>query len=221
VPRGVSPVAVYGYHTCLFSLAAPKLSCLTTERPARESQAGTAFLSNEAAVPEVFESIRCEAYGPGGAALIVDCRTDSRDRTVAQVREVVRAHGGYMGARGAVSYLFNEVGRLVFTPGPDATRLTRVAVQAGAEDVIAAGAPQRSLEVLTDPIDFETVRVALQAAGFVPISAQVTYRASITVPLEGEAAVAMLHMIEALKALNEVENVYTNVEIPDEVLARP
>jgi len=209
VPRGVSPVAVYGYHTCLFSLAAPKLSCLT------------AYLSNGTAVPEVFESIRCEAYGPGGAALIVDCRTDSRDRTIAQVRDVVRAHGGYMGARGGVRYLFNEVGRLVLTPGTVATRLTGVAVRAGAEDVIAAGVPQGSLEVLTDPIDFETVRVALQAAGFVPISAQVTRRASITVPLQGEAAVAMLHMIEALKALNEVENVYTNVEIPDEVLARP
>jgi len=171
-------------------------------------------------VPEVFESIRCEAYGPGGAALIVDCRTDSRDRTIAQVREVVRAHGGYIGARGAVSYLFNEVGRLVFPPGTDAGRLTRMAVEAGAEDVVVARAPQPSLEVLTDPIDFATVRVALQAAGFVPSSAQVTYRASITVPLQGEAAVAMLHLIEALKDLNDVENVYTNVEIPDEVLAR-
>jgi transcriptional/translational regulatory protein YebC/TACO1 len=208
VPRGVSPVAVYGYHTRLFSLAAPKLSCLT------------AYLSNETAVPEVFESIRCEAYGPGGAALIVDCRTDSRDRTIARVREVVLAHGGYPGAHGAVSYLFNEVGRLVFPPGTDAARLTRVAVQAGAEDVIASGAPPPSLEVLTDPIDFETVRVALQAAGLVPISAQVTYRASITVPLKGEAAVLMLHLIEALKDLNDVENVYTNAEIPDEVLAR-
>jgi len=98
-------------------------------------------------------------------------------------------------------------------------RLTETAVQAGAEDVIAARAPQPSLEVLTDPIDFETVRVALQAAGFVPISAQVTYRASITVALQGEAAVAMLHLIKALKDLNDVENVYTNVEIPDEVLA--
>jgi len=204
----MSPVAVYGYHTCLFSLAAPKLSCLT------------AFLSNESAVPEVFESIRCEAYGPGGAALIVDCRTDSRDRTIARVRQVVLAHGGLPGARGSVSYLFNEVGRLVFAPGADAGRLTGVAVQAGAEDVVPAGAPQSSLEVLTDPIDFETVRVALQAAGFVPISAQVTYRASITVPIEGEAAVAMLHLIEALKDLNDVENVYTNAEIPDEVLAR-
>jgi transcriptional/translational regulatory protein YebC/TACO1 len=199
----VSPVAVYGYHTCLFSLAAPKLSCLT------------AYLSNGTAVPEVFESIRCEAYGPGGAALIVDCRTDSRDRTIARVRQVVLEHGGYPGARGAVSYLFNEVGWLVFPPGTDAARLARVAVQAGAEDVIPA-----SLEVLTDPSDFETVRVALQAAGFVPISAQVTYRASITVPLEGEAALSMLHLIEALKELNDVENVYTNVEIPDEVLAR-
>jgi transcriptional/translational regulatory protein YebC/TACO1 len=169
-------------------------------------------------VPEVFESIRCEAYGPGGAALIVDCRTDSRDRTIARVREVVLAHGGYVGARGSVSYLFNEVGRLVFPPGTDAARLTKVAVQAGAEDVIPAGARQPSLEVLTDPIDFETVRVALQAAGFVPISAQVTYRASITVPLDGEAAASMLHLMEALKDLSDVENVYTNGEIP--VLAR-
>jgi transcriptional/translational regulatory protein YebC/TACO1 len=204
----VSPVAVYGYHTCLFSLAAPKLSCLT------------AYLSNGTAVPEVSESIRCEAYGPGGAALIVDCRTDSRDLTVALVRQVVVAHGGYLGAPGAVSYLFNDVGRLVFPAGKDAARLTRAAVQAGAEDVMPAGASQPSLEVLTDPIDFENVRAALQAAGFVPISAQVTYRASITVPLEGEAAVAMLHLIEALKDLNDVENVYTNAEIPDEVLAR-
>ena len=199
-------MAVYGYHTCLFSLAAPKLSCLT------------AYLSNGTAVPEVFESIRCEAYGPGGAALIVDCRTDSRDSTIARVREVVRTHGGYLAASGAVSYLFNEVGRLVFPSGKDAARLTGVAVQAGAEDVIPAGRPQPTLEVLTDPIDFETVRVALQAAGFVPISAQVTYRASITVPLEGEAAVSMLHLIEALKELNDVENVYTNGEIS--VLAR-
>ena len=166
-------------------------------------------------MPEVFESIRCEAYGPGGAALIVDCRTDSRNRTVAQVRQIVRAHGGHLGARGSVSYLFNQVGRLIFPPGSDAVRLAGVAVQAGAEDVIPA-----SLEVLTDPIDFETVRVALQAAGFVPISAQVTQRASITVPLEGKAAVSMLQLIEALKDLNDVENVYTNAEIPDEVLAR-
>lgn len=168
-----------------------------------------------AQVPELLESIRCEAYGPGGAALVVDCRTDNRDRTIAQVRQVVREHDGYLGARGSVTYLFNEVGRLEFPPGTDAARLTKVAVQAGAEDVIPA-----SLEVLTDPIDLETVRGALQAAGFVPVSAQVTQRASITVPLQGEAAILMVHLIHALKDLNDVENVYTNAEIPDEVLAR-
>jgi transcriptional/translational regulatory protein YebC/TACO1 len=166
-------------------------------------------------VPEDFESFRCEAYGPGGAALIVECRTDNRDRTIAQVRQVVREHGGYLGAGGSVSYLFNEVGRLRFPSGTDAPRLAGVALEAGAEDVIPA-----PLEVLTDPIEFESVRAALQAAGFVPVSAEVTLRASITVPLTGEAATEMLHLIKALKDLKDVENVYTNVEIPDEVLAR-
>lgn len=166
-------------------------------------------------MPELFESIRVEAYGPGGAALIVECRTDSRERTIAQLRQVVREHGGYIAAHGAVSYLFNEVGRLTFPPGTGAARVAAVALVAGAEDVIPA-----PLEVLTDPIDFETVRAALQAAGFVPASAEVTQRASIKVPLTGETADTMLHLIETLKDLKDVETVYTNVEIPDEVLAR-
>jgi transcriptional/translational regulatory protein YebC/TACO1 len=171
-------------------------------------------LINETAVPEVFESICCEAYGPGGTAVIVRCRTDNRERTIARVREIVRENGGYPGARGAVSYLFNEVGRLTFPPGPNVARLARVALEAGAEEVIPA-----PLEILTDPIDLETVRAALQAAGFVPTSAEVTQRASITVPLAGEAAVALLHLLEALKDLKEVENVYTNGQIPDEGVA--
>ena len=166
-------------------------------------------------MPDLFETIRVEAYGPGGVALIVECRTDNRERTVAQLRQIVREHGGYIAARGAVSYLFNEVGRLKFPSGGDVARVAAVALQAGAEDVIPA-----PLEVLTDPIDFETVRAALQAAGYVPTSAAVTRRASITVPLTGDAAKAMLHLIEALKDLKDVETVYTNVEISDEVLAR-
>ena len=166
-------------------------------------------------MPEDFETIRVEAYGPGGGALIVECRTDDRERTIARLRQIVREHGGHIGARGAVSYLFNEVGRLTFPRGTDAVRVAAVALQVGAEDVIPA-----PLEVLTDPIDFDTVRAALQAAGFVPASAEVTQRASITVPLTGDAARAMVHLIEALKDLKDVENLYTNVEIPDEVLAR-
>ena len=166
-------------------------------------------------MPEVFESIRCEAYGPGGAAVVVDARTDNRDRTIAQVRQVVGGYGGRMAAQGAVSYLFNEVGRLVYPPGTDPVQLAAIAVRAGAEDVVPA-----TLEVLTDPIDFETVRAVLAAAGFIPARAEVTQRASITVPLKGEAANSMLQLIESLKDLKDVENVYTNAEIPDEVLAR-
>ncbi|MBS0416729.1 MAG: YebC/PmpR family DNA-binding transcriptional regulator [Proteobacteria bacterium] len=166
-------------------------------------------------MPELFESIRVEAYGPGGGALIVECRTDNRERTIGRVRQVVREHGGYIAARGAVSYLFNEVGCLKFPPGTDTGRVAAIALEAGAEDVIPA-----PLEVLTDPIDFVTVRAALQAAGFVPASAEVTWRASITVPLTGETANAMLHLVETLKDLKDVEIVYTNVEIPDAVLAR-
>ncbi len=166
-------------------------------------------------MPELFESIRVEAYGPGGGALIVECRTDNRERTIARVRQIVRGHGGYMAAQGAVSYLFNDVGRLKFSPGTNAARVAAIALEAGAEDVIPA-----PLEVLTDPIDLAAVRAALQAAGFVPATAEVTWRASITVALTGEAANAMLHLVESLNDLKDVETVYTNVEIPDEVLAR-
>jgi len=166
-------------------------------------------------VPEVFEPFRCEAYGPGGAALIVDCCTAHRDRTIAQVRQILRLYGGILGATGALAYLFNEVGRLVFPAGTDAKRLSRVALAAGAEEVVPT-----SLEVLTDPIDFETVRAALLTAGFVPSGAEVTQRAALSVPLTGEDAVLMVNLIEALENLSEVEHVYTNAEIPDEVLAR-
>jgi transcriptional/translational regulatory protein YebC/TACO1 len=120
-----------------------------------------------------------------------------------------------MGAPGSVSYIFNEVGWLVFPPGTDAARLKRLALHAGAEHVVLA-----SREVLTDPLDFESVRGALLAAGFKPSRAEVTLHASITVPLEGEAAESIVHMTRALKDLNDVENVYTNGEISDEVLAR-
>jgi transcriptional/translational regulatory protein YebC/TACO1 len=194
----VSLLAVYGYHTHLFSLVAPKLSCLTG-----------------ISVPEVFECIRCEAYGPGGAALIVDCRTDNRARTVAQVRQVLLQYGGVMGAQGSVAYLFNRVGRLVFASGVDIKRMARVALEAGAEDVELA-----SREVLTDPTELETVRVALLKAGFVPASAGVTQRASVSVLLEGQDAELMAQLMNALADMSEVENVYTNGQIPDEVLAR-
>jgi hypothetical protein len=200
-PRGVSPVAVYGYHTRLFSLAAPKLSCLTG-----------------ISVPQIFESIRYEAYGPGGAALIVACLTDNRERTASLLRQVLLRFGGLPGARGSVDYLFNQVGLMVFPPGMKEGRLKRLALDAGAEEVVAN--PDGSVEVLTDPIEFEAVRARLLAGNFLPARAEVTQRASTPVRLEGEAAASMVQLVAALKDLDDVENVYTNAEIPDEVLAR-
>jgi transcriptional/translational regulatory protein YebC/TACO1 len=194
-------VAVYGYHTRLFSLAAPKLSCLT-----------------RISVRQDFESIRFEAYGPGGAAMIMDCLTDSRGRTKAQLCEVLGRYGGRLGARGSVDYLFNRVGRLLFAPGADVKRVIRLALDAGAEDVVPD--PDGSVEVLTDPSEFLEVQAVLRGRGLVPATAKVTERASTSVPLDAQDRTALVKLIEALEDLNDVQNVYTNVEISDEVLAR-
>lgn len=165
-----------------------------------------------------FDSVRYEGYGPGGAALMVDCLTDDPERTVAAVRQAFAACGGSLGASGSVSYLFNQVGLIVFPPGTDEDRLMEVALEAGAEDVLAGG--DGSLEVLTDPLDFETVRARLMADGFSPPDAEITQRAAVTAPLEGEAAEFMVQLVERLEELDDVQDVYSNAEIPDEVLAR-
>ncbi len=196
----MSPAAVCGYHTRLFSLVAPKLSCLTGS-----------------SVPADFESIRCEAYGPGGVALIVECRTDDPARTLGRVREALQRHGGALGARGSVSYLFNRVGLLVFAPVADRRRLVEAAVKAGAEDVVPN--PDGSVDVLTDPADFDSVRGSLAGHGLVPSWSELTLYASATVSLDLEEALWLVYLLGALEEINDVENVYTNAEIPDEVLA--
>ncbi|HET9390012.1 MAG TPA: YebC/PmpR family DNA-binding transcriptional regulator [Steroidobacteraceae bacterium] len=161
---------------------------------------------------------RCEGYGPGGAAVMMDCLTDSRERTVAQVRQLLQRYGGSLGANGAVSYLFNQVGLMLFPPGTDEDRLTQSALEAGAEDVVVSS--DGTIEVLADPFEFETVRALLLEKGFVPNSAEVTERAATSVRLAGDGAVAMLLLLEALEDLEDILNVYTNAEISDEVLAR-
>lgn len=165
-----------------------------------------------------YDSVRYEGYGPGGAALMVDCLTDNRNRTVAEVRHAFHACGGALGASGSVSYLFNQVGLITYPPGTDEDRLMEAALQAGAEDVVTN--PDGSIEVLTDPLDFETVRAHLAADGFDPPAAEITQRASVVAPLEGEAAENMVHLVEMLEDLDDVQSVYSNAQIPDEVLAR-
>ena len=164
------------------------------------------------------EPVRYEGYGPGGAAVLIECVTDDRNRTRADLRRAFSEYGGHLGAEGSVSYLFNHVGLMTYPPGTDEERLMRAALEAGAEDVVPNS--DHSIEVLADPMEFDTVRAILTDRGFAPAAAEVTERASMTTPLSGEPAERMVRLLETLEELDDVRNVYSNVEISDEVLAR-
>jgi YebC/PmpR family DNA-binding regulatory protein len=164
------------------------------------------------------ESVRYEGYGPGGAAVIVECLTDDRNRVAAEVRRAFVQHGGHLGADGSVSYLFSTVGLMTYPPGTDEERLMQVALEAGAEDVVPNA--DSSVEVLADPLDFPAVRAVLTLRGFAPATAEVTQRAATSLELAGETAERMVQLLEALEGLDEVRDVYSNVEISNEVLAR-
>jgi YebC/PmpR family DNA-binding regulatory protein len=172
----------------------------------------------ESGVDAALVNVRYEGYGPGGAALMVDCLTADRSRTVAEVRHVFAEYGGHLGADGSVAYLFNQVGHMIYAPGTDLDHLMAVALQAGAEDVLQN--EDSSLEVLTDPLDFVTVRAQLEADGFPPALSEITQRASTTAALDGEAALSMARLLDRLEDLDDVLSVYSNAEIPNEVLAR-
>ena len=160
--------------------------------------------------------VRLEGYGPGGGAVIVECLTDDRGRVAAQVRRTFLQHGGNLGAGGSVSYLFNTVGLMTYPPGTDEEHLMQVALEAGAEDVVPSD--DHSMEVLADPAELETVRAVLTHGGFPPQTAEVTQRAASSLALSGESAALMVQLLEALQRLDEVRDVYSNVEIAGEVL---
>jgi YebC/PmpR family DNA-binding regulatory protein len=164
------------------------------------------------------ETVRYEGYGPGGAAVIVECLTDDRRRMAVEVRRAFVQHGGQLGADGSVSYLFNTVGLMTFPPGTDEGELMRIALEAGAEDVVPNA--DHSVEVLADPLEFAAVRAVLTHHGFAPATAEVTRRAATSLALSGAAAEEMLQLLQTLENLDEVRDVYSNVEISDEVLAR-
>jgi len=162
--------------------------------------------------------IRYEGYGPGGVAVMVDCMTDNKNRSAAEVRHAFSKFGGNLGADGAVGYLFNHVGLLNYPPGSDEDALMDAAIEAGAEDVIVDD--DRSIEVLTDPANFEAVRDAMKASGFDPLQAELTMRAATSVELELQGASSMIKMLEMLEDLDDVQNVYSNADISDEILAQ-
>ncbi len=165
-----------------------------------------------------YQEIRYEGYGPGGTAVMVDCLTDNRNRTVADVRHAFSKFGGNLGADGSVNYLFNQVGQLLYPEGSDEDTVMEAAIEAGAEDVVVD--EDGSIEVLTDPAEFERVRDAMREAGLRAESAQVTMRASTSAALEVKEAGSMVKMLEMLEDLDDVQEVYSNADISDDVLAQ-
>jgi len=160
-----------------------------------------------------YEEIRYEGYGISGAAVIVDCMTDNRTRTVADVRHAFSKYGGNLGTDGSVAFLFKHVGQLVFAPGTDEGKLMEAALDAGAEDVISND--DGSFEVVTGPYDFVGVKDALAKAGFTPEFAEVTMKPSNEVEMRGEDAEKMQKLLDALESLDDVQEVYTSAVLEE------
>jgi YebC/PmpR family DNA-binding regulatory protein len=161
-----------------------------------------------------YEEIRYEGYGIAGAAVIVDCLTDNRTRTVADVRHAFSKHGGNLGTDGSVAFLFKHCGQLVFAPGTSEEKLLDAALEAGAEDVVTND--DGSIEVVTGPHDFPAVKAALEKAGFKADVADVTMKPSAEAALAGDDAARMQKLLDALESLDDVQEVYTTAAM-DEV----
>jgi YebC/PmpR family DNA-binding regulatory protein len=160
-----------------------------------------------------YEEIRYEGYGIGGAAIIVDTMTDNRVRTVAEVRHAFSKHGGNMGTEGSVAFQFKHCGQLIFAPGTSEDKVMEVALEAGAEDVIADD--EGAIEVLTATADFEAVKNALETAGLTADMAEVTMRAEISIELSGDDAAKMQKLLDILEDLDDVQNVFHNASISE------
>ncbi|HYY15337.1 MAG TPA: YebC/PmpR family DNA-binding transcriptional regulator [Gammaproteobacteria bacterium] len=167
---------------------------------------------------ESLEEVRYEGYGPGGVAVMVECMTDNRNRTVSEVRHAFAKAGGNMGTDGSVSYLFKKQGVLSYPRGTDEDVIMAAALEAGADDVIVND--DDSVDVLVTPEEFGRIQDTMAAAGLTPEVAQVTMRASTNVSLAFEEAQKMVRLLETLEDLDDVQNVYSNADISEEVLAR-
>jgi YebC/PmpR family DNA-binding regulatory protein len=158
-----------------------------------------------------YEEIRYEGYGIGGAAIIVDTMTDNKVRTVAEVRHAFSKFGGNMGTEGSVAFQFKKVGQLILAPGTSEDKVMEVALEAGAEDVVAD--EDGAIEVITAPADFEAVKNALEAAGLKPEVAEVTMRPENTIELTGEDAAKMQKLLDAIEDLDDVQDVFHNAAL--------
>jgi YebC/PmpR family DNA-binding regulatory protein len=166
---------------------------------------------------ENYEEIRYEGYGPGGTAVMVDCMTDNRNRTAAEVRHAFSKHGGNLGTDGSVAYLFTKQGVISFQPGADEDAIMEAALDAGAEDVVTND--DGSVDVVTTPENFAAIREALNGAGLDTEVSEVTYNASTQAGLDRDAAEKLLKLVDALEDLDDVQEVYHNADISDEIMA--
>ncbi|MEY3787281.1 MAG: hypothetical protein RLZ75_1488 [Pseudomonadota bacterium] len=164
-----------------------------------------------------YENIRYEGYGPGGTAVIVDCLTDNRNRTVAEVRHAFAKVGGNLGTDGSVAYLFSKVGILSYASLSDEDALMEAVLEAGADDVISYD--DGAVDVMTTPETYLAVKEALIAAGFEPGSSEVTMQATTQAELDANDAEKMIRLIDRLEDLDDVQNVYSNADISDEIMA--
>ncbi len=158
-----------------------------------------------------YEEVRYEGYGIGGAAVIVDCMTDNRVRTVAEVRHAFSKYGGNLGTEGSVSFQFRHCGQFLFAPGTDEDQVMEIALEAGADDVLTG--EDGVIEVLSTPIAFEAVQQAFEAAGLVPEVAEVTMRAENTIELTGDDAQRMQKLLDVLEDLDDAQQVHHNAEL--------
>jgi len=171
-----------------------------------------------AADGENYEEVRYEGYGPAGVAVMVECLTDNRNRTVAEVRHAFSKSGGNLGTDGSVAYLFSKIGLLTYQAGSDEDAIMEAALEAGAEDIVTND--DGSIEVTTSHEDFNAVKEAMAAAGFEPEVAEVTMQPSTNVDLPLEDAEKVMRLVDMLEDLDDVQNVYNNADFSDEVMAQ-
>ena len=165
-----------------------------------------------------YDEIRYEGYGPGGTAVMVDCMTDNHNRTVSDVRHVFSKSGGNLGTDGSVAYMFSRIGLLTYPEGSNYDSILEAALEAGAEDVERNA--DGSVEVSTTFEDFIAANDAMSAAGFAPENAEIIEKATIPVELNLEDAEKIMHMVDALEELDDVQQVHTNADFSDEILAQ-
>lgn len=163
------------------------------------------------------EEVRYEGYGPGGVAVIVDCMTDNRNRTVADVRHAFSKMGGNLGTDGSVSWLFNKLGQITFAPGVNEECIMEIALENGAEDITVND--DKSVDVLTSPENFQPCLAAMQAAKLTPEAAEINLIAKTGTPIDDkETAEKFLKLIDMLEELDDVQNVFSNAELPENVM---